>query len=155
MGALIFSSKDTTLDNAIQYDINSAYPSIMIRNDFKVPMTQGEFKYIDNLFEKPYLSYGIYRVIISRSGDENIDKLFRFNPKNKYTHTDINSAILLKLNIELIKDGQANYLSYEKGCVQGSVMFKSFFEKLYEYKKNKVPFSKDIITSLWVDLQKM
>ena len=149
-GAVIFSSKNTTLDYAIEYDLNSAYQSILIRSDFKVPMSEGKFKYIDNLFgDKDYLNYGIYRIIIYRSNDENIDKLFRFNQKNKYTYTDIYTAQFLGLKFELIKDGQSNCLLYESGCIQGSVMFKSFFEKLYELKKNKTPFSKDIISATW------
>jgi hypothetical protein len=59
------------------------YPSIMISSG-KFPIGRGEFNKLDNFDNLSYFQFGIYKwKMIS----ENDNKIFRFNPKNYYTHT--------------------------------------------------------------------
>ena len=146
-GGLIFG-ENIELDNATSYDINSAYPNILRKSCFRIPMKQGEFSIIKEFND--VISFGIYRVIIYKSNNKNIDKLFRFNSLNKYTHTDIYTARKLNLKIELIKDEEANALLYGSGtCTTSSVMFKNMVTILYELKRKKIPFAKEMINSIW------
>jgi len=146
-GGLIFG-ENIELDNATSYDINSAYPNILRKSCFRIPMKQGKFSTINEFHD--VISFGIYRVIIYKSNNKNIDKLFRFNSLNKYTHTDIYTARKLNLRIELIKDEEANALLYGSGtCTTSSVMFKNMVTILYELKRKKIPFAKEMINSIW------
>jgi len=73
-----------------EYDINSRYPHIMQKNNHYFPMKEGNFETLTSPIEN--IEYGIYRCIITKEGNKPY-KLFRFNPKNKYTHLDIIVAI--------------------------------------------------------------
>ena len=146
-GGLIFG-KDITLDNATAYDVNSAYASILKHSGFKVPIKQGDFKQVDKLGE--IVPYGIYRCVITKSGNYDTDKLFKFNSLNKYTHTDIYVARKLKLNIELIIDHEANCLLYGAGkCINGARLFKTIVDYLYKLKVDKVTYGKIMLNTLW------
>ncbi len=146
-GGLIFG-ENIELDSAISYDINSAYPNILRKSCFRIPMKQGRFSSIDEFHD--VIPFGIYRVRIHKSNNKDTDKLFRFNPWNKYTHTDIYTARKLNLKIELMKDDEANALLYGSGtCITSSVMFKNMVTLLYELKRKKVPFAKEVINSIW------
>ena len=143
MGGIIFSQK-CKLDNAYSYDVNSMYPAIMSHHSFTFPIMQGEFK---KLNEIP-VSYGIYRVLIHRSGDETTDRLFRFNSLHYYTHYDIHSAKELNLKMELIQDDEANALLYSQKRANGSVYFKEVVDELYKL-KSKSKYAKRILNSMW------
>lgn len=57
MGGLIYSEK-TELENAISYDVNSAYPFFISKSSFRIPLKEGTFL---NISELPkILGYGIY-----------------------------------------------------------------------------------------------
>jgi hypothetical protein len=146
MGGIIMSVP-AQLDNAVDYDINSAYPFMMSKQGISFPIKQGEFSHMDDLPE--IVSYGIYHVIISPHEDPHVARLFRFNQKNYYTHTDIQLARNLGLNVELIHDGQANSLTYKTGRALGMHMFKTLVDNLYQLKQKKVPFAKAIINTIW------
>jgi hypothetical protein len=149
-GGLIFGTP-CELQYGITYDCNSAYASVLEKNCFKIPVKPGDFIQIDLLPE--VLTYGIYRCIISPSENEDTNKMFKFNHFNKYTHIDIYMARMLNLNIELIVDHEANALLYGSGkCENGSIMFKSTIDYLYQLKKQKLPFAKELLTSLWGSL---
>ena len=78
-----------------KYDFKSNYPSIM-KSSQTFAIKEGEFQLIsDKEFRESdaYFKYGIFRCVVKRSGDYSIDKLFRFNHINKYTHIDLNNAL--------------------------------------------------------------
>jgi len=135
-----------------KYDFCSEYPSIMSDNKMLFPIKRGEFTILsqDDFQKKTYLSYGIYRIKISKSGDPDIDKFFRFNSTEKYTHIDFSRALTLGLKMEIIYDGKPNALIYSRErLMQGCHLFKKFVTYMFELKKKKVPWSKGILNSLW------
>ena len=91
-GGIIFA-RECELESAYEYDIRSVYPAKMSSAHFTFPVKQGEFTEIDII--PAIVPFGIYRVVVSRSGNPHLDKLFRFNESNFYTHTDIQTARLL------------------------------------------------------------
>ena len=55
--------------------------------------------------------------------------------------------------MELIIDDESNALIYGAGtCINGCKMFKTMITKLFELKKEKVPFVKDMMILLWGSL---
>lgn len=143
-GALIFA-EPCNLPVAYEYDLNSAYPHMMSDLHFSFPITQGEFKELDEL--PSIVNYGIYRIHIEKSQNENKNKLFRFNYHDYYTHLDISVARELGLSLSLIHDGQANALIYLKRG-NGTQYFKSTIDYLYQFKEQS-PLIKPIANSLW------
>ena len=130
------------------YDINSMYPYYMMHKDFNVPVMEGRLVSLPE-FGK-YFQYGMYRCTIEKSEDENINKLFKFNSKNFYSHYDLKAAKLPNLKISLLP-GVNGYL-YDKVCLNsGTAMFSSFVKLLYQYKSSCKPF-KQILNSLWGSL---
>ena len=61
-----------------------------------------------------YYKYGIYKCIVINNVDEKLNKLFRFNESNYYTHHDLTRAKELNFSIEMIEDNEANTLIYDK-----------------------------------------
>jgi hypothetical protein len=146
-GALIFAEV-CDLDDAVCIDVNSAYPNAMRNTGFSVPMKQGDFSRITEFPE--FITFGIYRCIIKKSGNKHTDKLFRFNKTNKYSHIDIANAKQLGLKVTLILDDEANCLLYGGGKrINGSRLFKSFIDFLYPMKCNGVEFAKKLLNVLW------
>lgn len=145
-GGLIFCDNNKTIDYAYSYDKKSAYPCILSSDHFTFPVKEGEFKLIHELPD--VLNYGIYRCIIKPSGDEHLDKLFRFNTKNYYTHYDIQLARTLKLEIKLIQDEQANALVYVKDRGNGSMYFRQIVHSLYDL-KTQSKLAKRILNAIW------
>ena len=149
-GATMFAEK-CKLENAYQYDINSAYLHFLSSNGFRIPVKEGTFKQIKELPE--ILEYGLYRVKINKHKYCKFNRLFRFRKDNIYTHFDIKSARELKLEMELIIDDESNALIYGAGtCINGCKMNKTMITKLFELKKEKVPFVKDMMILLWGSL---
>ena len=145
-GGLMYG-EDVELQNGMEYDINSAYPFFMIQPNVDFPMKEGVFRKIDTLPE--ILSYGIYRVKIQPSEDKHINKLFRFNQLNYYSHYDMKMAKKLGFQITLIQDEEANCLLYQQGRLKGCSMFKNVMEYLFDLKQQKIPFAKEIINVIW------
>ena len=123
-----------------------------------IPLKSGEFKkFSKDEFDKlEYFTYGIYRVKIDKSEDENINRLFRFNNLNYYTHINITDAKKFGLKINLIEDEQANALMYSRDkCLRADQIFKRFVDSLFEFKENKElekdvrDYIKLIINRLW------
>ena len=144
-GALGYVEKDYKGYGA-EYDIKSCYPSIMCKTNLLIPIKRGTFKILSEQdFNEGYLRIGIYRCII----DDNGHKLFRSNPANYYTHYDITRARELDLDIELICDGNHNFLYYERNkCLTGHELFKEFVDYMFKLKQENVPYSKNIINIL-------
>jgi hypothetical protein len=114
---------------------------------------EGEFQLItDKEFRESdaYFKYGIFRCVVIKSGDYSIDKLFRFNHKNKYTHIDLNNAKLLGLEIQLIEDGAVNFLHYSRDkLLSGNELFGEYVDLLFNLKQSKVPRAKTYLNNLW------
>jgi len=158
-GALMYAEKYE--GQAYKYDVKSMYPYLM-SSPLKFPIERGEFNILSNdEFNKmEYYQLGIYRVKIAKSEDENINKLFRFNKYNKYTHTSLEHAKSLNLKMTLIQDEKANILSYDAskriGCNE---LFAQYIEFMYDLKekesklkgerKKEVLKAKLILNTLW------
>lgn len=142
MGAMIFSEKYE--GEAYSYDFCSMYPSSMRHELMYFPVKAGTFTIINEFPERP--KYGIYRCII----DAKSNRLFRENKKNYYTHIDIMTAKSLGLEIQLINDGSANALLYERSDLcTGSQLFKEFVDYMFDLKQRNIPYAKEIMNSLW------
>ena len=147
-GAFRYSKKYK--GKAYKYDFCSEYPSIMRSQHMNFPIKEGELKTItkEDIKDWKYYKYGIYRVKIN-----NIDKrLLIENKKNVYTHIDINRALELKYDVQLIEDGEPNMLSYEDKLINGAKLFKEFVDYLYAFKNAKFGCVKKYINCLWGSL---
>ena len=144
-GAIIFSDKYT--GPIYKYDKKSMYPSIM-KSKQLFPVDEGEFSQINELSE--VLTYGIYSCIIKKSNSK-IDRLFRFNPKNKYSHIDIYHARKLNLEIKLIINNEANSLLWTRDkLLTGTELFGQFIDFTFDLKNRlKIDRAKKIINTLW------
>jgi hypothetical protein len=123
----------------------------MSNTTFTFPVKQGTFEFIDCIPEK-FFKYGIYRVEVLQSNDPHINKLFRFNQLNYYTHYDLTSARKLGLEMRLIIDEQANVLLYSKGRADGYKYFYQCVDELYSLKRSDCKLAKNIIVALWGSL---
>jgi len=104
------------------FDINSRYPHVMQKSTNMFPIKAGTWKTIDSIQEKP--EYGIYRCVISKTTNDKY-KFFVFNSDDHYTHLDVIMAQAYGLKIELICDGNPNFLHYPKDrLVSGALLFK-------------------------------
>jgi hypothetical protein len=137
------------------------YP-YLLSSPLKFPIERGEFNIIstDYFNNMEFFQLGIYRVKIEKSEDENINKLFRFNKYNRYTHTSLEHAKSLNLKMTLIQDKTSNFLYYsiEKriGCNE---IFGEYVSYMYDLKekesklkgerKKEVLKAKLILNTLW------
>lgn len=125
------------------YDVNSHYPYILQITNNLFPIKSGEYKIISTIQEKP--EFGIYRCKIVGQG-----KFFVFNDAHYYTQADVLMAHDYGFTIELIQDGQPNFLYYSKDClISGSTLFKKYVDTLYSMKQNKVRGAKLLLNILW------
>lgn len=149
-GALIFSEEYQ--GPGFKYDVKSRYPSIMC-SSYLVPIKQGKFEtWTEEMFNEyeEWFPTGIYRCVVNKSGDRTTDRLFRFNQSNYYTSNALKHAKFLKLEIELIVDGDFNALLYPKDlCMCSSEIFKDFVDYMYPLKQKSIPYAKDILNRLW------
>lgn len=147
-GAIIFGHQYE--GKGYKYDVKSMYPSVQ-NSTQNYPIGAGELKVLTTEeFNKmtTYYEYGIYRAKVSKS-DKDTNKLFRFNDENYYTHIDLDVARHLKLKIELIVDGQINFIHYERSKrLAGTEIFGQFVKVMYELKQSKIPRSKAILNIL-------
>ncbi len=121
------------------------YPSIM-NSTITLPIKRGEFRTITNADITEYCRYGIYRAIVT-----NYDlKLFKSNTENFYTHYDLMKAKKHGYQIDMIDDGQPNFLYYSKECnAIASHLFRPFTTELYKLKTKKIMYAKRILNILW------
>lgn len=144
MGGLLNCKKGKYSDISC-YDVNSMYPYALKK--FYFPLKKGEFLKIDELGET--IRFGIYRCNITGNIDKN---LFRVNPSNYYTHYDIDNALSLGYDVELIQDNQANALIYSSETrISGASIFKRYIEHFYNLKKalKGNTTAKLLITIVW------
>ena len=145
-GGLIFATKTKEFQKGYCYDVNSAYPSNLLK--INIPTKQPEFITIEE-DEPKRITYGIYRCEITPTNDENINRLFKFNDTNFYTHYDLEFAKSQNLKIKMIHDDQPNYMSYTKKYIAGETLFGKTVRYLYQLKKDKVPRAKQLLSQLW------
>ncbi len=148
-GALIFNEKYKGIAHKI--DVKSMYPFIMSNNNSLVPVKRGIFdtKTNEELHNLKFFPYGIYRAVITPSGDDKIDRLFRFNTQNKYPSDSLNDAKKLGFDIEFISDDKPNCLFYPRShCLTGHQVFAEFDKFLFEMKESKIKGSKLLINIL-------
>src|SRR5690606_33328899 len=131
--------------NGFTYDMNSMYLYYMSSAGFTIPTKQEEFEYITNEAFKniKFYHYGIYRCKITDK-----HKLFKPSKDNYYTHFDLELCKVLKINVDIIEDGQANCMLYKSGRINGNKMFGPYVEYMFDLKKKGLPV-KDISTLLW------
>lgn len=129
------------------YDINSHYPSVMLKNFHYFPIKEGEYKTIKTE-EIDVKQYGIYRCVINAGSTPH--KFFKQNKKSYYTHLDIETAQKLGDSVQMIQDGKPNFLYYSKDkLINGAFLFKNYIEEMYELKKQGVNGAKDLLNILW------
>jgi hypothetical protein len=146
-GGLMYSN-DGEYKNAVCIDQNSMYSHYMAHENFYIPWKQGKFQVVKDKDLEEFIPFGIYHCVIT-STNPKLNKFFRFNRKNKYTHHDINCAKLLKFKVELIHDEQSNCLMYDSSArIQGHQVYGPTINYLYELKQ-KIPATKMIMSSLW------
>ena len=158
-GALIFNNEYE--GEAYKYDVVSMYPSIQMGTTLCLPIKRGEFinKSLSDFNNFKFYPYGIYRCIIEKSNDENINKLFRFNKYNKYTHVDLSTAKSLNLKINLIQDEKPNMLYYSRDkTLSCHEIFNKYVDYLFPLKNShgkEYPIIKQILNILWGALCQM
>jgi hypothetical protein len=111
-----------------------------------IPYKAGEFKTITNAdYEDKYFSKGIYRAIVQ---PDNI--LFTYSKHNYYCDVDINNAKRMGLIVDIIEDGEPNYLCYSADkCIKLSVLFKKTILTLFEMKQKKINGAKQILCIIY------
>ena len=136
---------DTVYEKLYSYDVCSAYPYIMTKNN-TIPYKRGEFKTVTNEeYEGKHYSRGIYRAKV-----ETGNVLFTYSKHNYYSDIDLNCARKMMLKIDLIEDEQPNYLCYTADkCIKLSVLFKKTITQLFDMKQKKIKGSKEILCILF------
>ena len=143
---------------AYKGDVCSMYPSFMQSNYF-VPYKKGEFckvtqKEVDQWKRedgKQYYHCGIYKAEVEKNGSSK-ERLFHFNEKNYYTHTDLEIAHKLGFQVKIIENGEMNCIKYPSHTTQQfSGIFGQFVQLLFNLKKEypNVTYIKRILNILW------
>jgi hypothetical protein len=129
------------------FDVNSRYPHVMQKSTNMFPIKAGKWQNIKKIGDKP--EFGIYRCCITKNDDKPY-KFFVFNDQNHYTHLDISVAFSYGLQVELINDGQPNFLHFPKdSLISGSFLFGKYVETFYELKTKGVKSAKPLLSMLW------
>jgi hypothetical protein len=155
-GGLTYAEKNYN-DKANYYDVISMYPFYMMSHEFQFPVKEGEFLTLTekDFNELKYFKYGCYHVIIEKSKDENINKLFKFNEhkNNWYCHYDLKLARDLGLKMNIVNDNQSNFLYYSKEkLLNGRRVFGSTMKYLTDLKILGCPYVKGFYNNLWGSL---
>ncbi len=151
MGGLIWAQKGYE-GPAYKYDINSAYPTVLLHHLFSFPIKKGTFKRLtkEEFNNLKFFEYGIYKVKITNSDHRLIP-----TTRPKFTHFDLERAKELGYTIEIIedKDNSPNVLSYAGANVRvnGSI-FKQLITELFALKKSfgkDYPIFKETLLLIW------
>ena len=135
--------------NVYKYDVKSEYPSLMISKN-KFPIKRGEFMKLTTIDNIEYFQFGIYRIEIEPTEDEDINKLFRFTTDNYYTHISLEHARKLNLKMNLIIDDEPNFLYYSRDkLITFEEVFKPYVMYLFNLKDKGANLAKDILNRLW------
>ena len=146
-GALIWSQLHE--GKGYKYDVKSMYPFIL-DSIGKFPIARGEFMNINDIDNLEYFQFGIYRCIVKKSDDDKNNRLFRFNINNYYTHTSLEHAKSINLEIVLIKDDKPNFLFYSRDkLISYHEVFNKYVSLLFGLKEKKTPLAKSILNMLW------
>ena len=95
----------------------------------------------------------LYHCIINISDSKGVDNLFRYNVNNWYTSIDLKRAKELNLSINIIENGQVNFIYYNSSkCVRACDLFKDYIDIVYKLKKKNIDGSKIILNCLWGSL---
>lgn len=157
-GALIYCEEYK--GEAWSYDICSMYPHLLNPkgkngNGILMPIKRGEFKKITseefNNIKNSFLPFGIYRCKIKQSMNRDVNKLFRFNFEDYYTHISIQHAQKLGLDIEIIEDEEPNILLYpsKTHCITSKRLLGEYINYMFDLKEKEVPRSKSILNIIW------
>ena len=141
----IMTAKTDYVGQCYKYDIRSFYGYIMSSHKNQYPFKSGAFIQLskDDFESLEFYKFGVYRCSISGEC-----KHFVFNKNNYYTHVDLEIAKRYNLKIDIIIDGQPNFLYYDKSCLtSGYHLFKPLITQLYNIKM-KFPECKTIKTLL-------
>lgn len=131
---------------AYKYDINSYYPSILNSKTAKFPISPGKLTDIttEDIKQKRFVKFGVYHADIECDNS----KKFTTISTNMYSHTEINYAKQLGLNITIL--GQCITWNEDQLRTFNSI-FEDYVEYLYPLKKKHKGF-KQILNSLWGSL---
>ena len=148
-GGLIFGEKYE--GEAYKYDVNSFYPSLYSSRYLLIPIREGE---IQTLTQNEFKTMtpkrmGMYRAKLTAPTVDNIDKLFRLDRNDYYTHYELNYASELNYKMEIIQDGKPNFLYYSRDkCLTGSEVFGEFVKTMYPLKKRGIAIAKEFLNTL-------
>ncbi len=152
-GGLLLSKKYK--GPAYSYDFVSCYPSIMRDNKMLFPIKHGEFKILSTVEfnELKFYQYGIYNVEIFKSDKANINKAFKYNIHNKYTHIDLTLAKNLGLKMKVQNNEKSNFLYYSREkLISGKVLFKEYIDYFFNLKQQNISGVKKLLHCLWGSL---
>lgn len=144
----LYLKKNGEYENSIQYDFNSAYPSIMVSETF--PMAEGEWSTttIDRIYAFQNVPYGIYDVQVEYKKEYD-GSFFRYS--NLYTHVDL--LIAKKLGLKITGNDKINVYLYKTESRQnGKTLFGPTIDFLYEMKLKGMPHAKFMLASIWGQL---
>ena len=139
VGALNYAQYDKAFVDGFGYDINSFYPYVMSKTDFKFPLSTGIIKTTSKK----------YPLEIKKLKINGTHKYWRNSPDNYYDSYQVQLLELLKIPYEEVK---APKLCYEEP-VQSSALF-SYFDDIYELKKKGNKHAKLILNSCWGQLSR-
>jgi hypothetical protein len=131
---------------AYKYDINSYYPSILNSKTAKFPISPGKLTDIttEDIKQKRFVKFGVYHAEIECDNS----KKFTTISTNMYSHSEINYAKQLGLNITIL--GQCITWDEDQLRTFNSI-FGDYVDYLYPLKKKHKGF-KLILNSLWGSL---
>jgi hypothetical protein len=131
---------------AYKYDINSYYPSILNSKTAKFPISPGKLTDIttEDIKQKRFVKFGVYHAEIECDNP----KMFTTISTNMYSHSEINYAKQLGLNITIL--GQCITWDEDQLRTFNSI-FGDYVDYLYPLKKKHKGF-KSILNSLWGSL---
>jgi hypothetical protein len=156
VGPLIYAIPKTSTEPFSGYvqvwDINSCHCSVLRDKNFRFPIKNGEYKTIKKISSK--VKFGIYRAVISCDNTPINNFRFRINEDNKYTHVDIEQARKFGFEINLIQDGNANFLYYSDETLFSGSCFKSYIDEIYNLKEKCTfldlkTYYKQMLSALW------
>jgi len=125
-------------------DINSMYPYLMQNAVFELPVKEGTPKILTDISNYKSFSFGFYH---AKVGDH---KFFKQNEDDWYTHHDLNLALELKLDIELIQNEQCNFYAYGKEArVKGHDLFYEYISYFFDLKQAGFNDAKKFMSPLW------
>ena len=135
LGALQHHKKGI-YDNCSKFDVNSSYPSILSGSGFIIPYGDPEWAKLNEKDIKKYISFGIYRVKITKKVHS---FAIKYNLNGYYTHIDLqvfrNAGVCFKLD----QDCSFNAMLYSgTSRMPSRKLFKKVYDKLYSLKNKGI-----------------